>query len=89
MGDNNEAWTERGSGKGFQNENWQIRRFGNPIGEFAVFVLGELLKRKLPKIIANWRKFTSIRTGLSTKSATLCNKSLPAHPHILSNSHKT
>jgi hypothetical protein len=47
---------------GIENENWQIRRFGDPIGEFAILVLGELLmflKRKFPKINANQQTFTS------------------------------
>jgi hypothetical protein len=51
---------------GSQNENRQIHQFGDPIGEFAVLVLDGLLmflKRKFPKINANRRIFTSIRTG--------------------------
>jgi hypothetical protein len=37
---------------GSQNENWRIRLFGDPIGKFAVLVVGGLLmvfKRKFPK----------------------------------------
>jgi hypothetical protein len=58
MEDNNEAWTERGSGIGLGSKTriGEIFRFGDSIGEFAVLVLGELLlflKRKFPKINAN------------------------------------
>jgi hypothetical protein len=60
MEDNNEALTERGSGKGL--DNWRIHcsRFGQT---------SDVFKRKFPKINANQQIFTLIRRGLAKNNS--------------------